>query len=141
MARRSACSAGRPRKYRGGWESANTRIYVVSVSLSLGDSLSSTSSQHVSANLPAIIDCIILVHAILCNLFTYVTNYLRNLFSNLKWLQSLHCPFKINLLFHLSFMFINHMMSHNLITVTKQHTICVMLVIHGGKLSWLQIFL
>ena len=33
MARRSACSAGRPRKYRGGWESANTRIYVATETL------------------------------------------------------------------------------------------------------------
>ena len=33
MARQSACFAGRPRKYRGRWESANTRIYVATETL------------------------------------------------------------------------------------------------------------
>ena len=33
MVRRSACSTGRPRKYQGGWGSANTRIYMATETL------------------------------------------------------------------------------------------------------------
>jgi len=48
----------------------------------------STSSQHMSANLSAIIEHVIytLVHVIQRNSFIFE-------FSNLKWLQPLRCPF------------------------------------------------